>query len=52
VDTISSRQDQVQEKLSDIEEKIEELLHGNNHKEKRVQHIKPMGHNQKTKPKD
>jgi TolA-binding protein len=34
MDSIISRQDQTEERLSEMEEKIEELLHANNHTEK------------------
>jgi TolA-binding protein len=34
VDSIISRKDQTEERISEIEEKIKELLHTNHHKEK------------------
>jgi TolA-binding protein len=35
VDSIISRQEQTEEKISEMENKIEELLNANNHKERK-----------------
>jgi TolA-binding protein len=34
MDSVISTQDQTEERISEMEDKIEELLHTNNHKEK------------------
>jgi hypothetical protein len=54
MDSIISRQDETEERIWEMETTIEEVLHVNSHKEKKswIQHVKTVGHAQKTKPKN
>jgi TolA-binding protein len=42
MDSIISRQDQTEERISEIEDKMEELVHANNHKEKHEYYIQEL----------
>jgi hypothetical protein len=39
MDNTISRQNQIEETISEMEDKIEEVLHANNYKEKKILHM-------------